>query len=604
MGVPDVFDAPDSVNLPAFGREYAAGNDAGGVLSAKGPGIRKWTGTMEQRDREERRASNMIWNAAGDYSFQSEFCAYTPEGDADLYWNGILGAVRKDYDYPQLEKLLKRFEGKRDQTLYENLLWLGLENAAFEKEKGERPALPELRLRYAQEVLRAPGTRNELFDTIRTAHFERVLGLAPRLIPGEEQLLDALEFDASLTTEEIVDRMLHILQEYLYASPREEKGTAAAKKPFRLKIPFLRRYSFAPPQREDDNGGRGRKNRLRQFFRLRADRRERGQREQMESSFGISLYREEETSELESELCSGNHENCHLHVTRGSFSSPPAPGGPAEFQRAYARRQGEKNRSYYAGRLAQHQSGILRLTERIRNAAALATDTVRAKSGRLEAGRAWRGVYLNDGRIFRREIPGEPYGLTVDLLLDASASQLDRQEIVAAQGYMIAESLTRCGIPVRVTSFCSVDTYTVLRIFRDYRETRRNGDIFQYFAAGFNRDGLALRAALHQMRRTESGNRLLVVLSDSRPNDMHRMRAGGRLPLYRDYSEDAAVRDTAREVRNLRESGISVLCVFTGEDRDLPAARQIYGRDLVRSRSTERFADIVGDYIQKKIMDF
>lgn len=38
---------------------------------------------------------------------------------------------------------------------------------------------------------------------------------------------------------------------------------------------------------------------------------------------------------------------------------------------------------------------------------------------------------------------------TVDLLLDASASRLHCQEVIAAQGVILAESLANCGIPVR-----------------------------------------------------------------------------------------------------------------------------------------------------------
>ena len=53
-------------------------------------------------------------------------------------------------------------------------------------------------------------------------------------------------------------------------------------------------------------------------------------------------------------------------------------------------------------------------------------------------------------------------------------SQLHRQETVAAQGYMIAQSLTNCGIPVRMYSFCSLNGYTIMNLYRDYQETDRN----------------------------------------------------------------------------------------------------------------------------------
>ena len=58
----------------------------------------------------------------------------------------------------------------------------------------------------------------------------------------------------------------------------------------------------------------------------------------------------------------------------------------------------------------------------------------------------------------------------MDILLDASTSQKDRQETVSTQGYLIAEALTRCRIPCRVMSFCSMTGFTILRIFRGYDE--------------------------------------------------------------------------------------------------------------------------------------
>ena len=82
----------------------------------------------------------------------------------------------------------------------------------------------------------------------------------------------------------------------------------------------------------------------------------------------------------------------------------------------------------------------------------------------------------------------------MDLLLDASASRLHCQEVIAAQGVILAESLANCGIPVRVSAFSSLRGYTVLRVLKSFADKNRQ-NIFRYFASGWNRDGLALRAA-------------------------------------------------------------------------------------------------------------
>ena len=44
---------------------------------------------------------------------------------------------------------------------------------------------------------------------------------------------------------------------------------------------------------------------------------------------------------------------------------------------------------------------------------------------------------------------------------------------------------------------------------------------------------------------------------------------------------------------------IPVICVFTGNDDDIPAAHTIYGRNFARIRSLDQFADTVGTSLFK-----
>ena len=83
---------------------------------------------MEILDSEKRRARNLIWNAAADYSFEPDFKAYDEDGRADLYWNSIIGAVRKNYGAETIEGLFESLHGCSKEQLFEQLLWLGLES--------------------------------------------------------------------------------------------------------------------------------------------------------------------------------------------------------------------------------------------------------------------------------------------------------------------------------------------------------------------------------------------------------------------------------------------------------------------------------------------
>ena len=156
---------------------------------------------MEILDSEKRRARNLIWNAAADYSFEPDFKAYDEDGRADLYWNSIIGAVRKNYGAETIEGLFESLHGCSKEQLFEQLLWLGLENAVYQREAPRRPALPSLRRSYARRAvaLDQRADPGDLLAALENAHFCRALGQSePPLLPRDREMLDALEFPGDL----------------------------------------------------------------------------------------------------------------------------------------------------------------------------------------------------------------------------------------------------------------------------------------------------------------------------------------------------------------------------------------------------------------------
>ena len=98
-------------------------------------------------------------------------------------------------------------------------------------------------------------------------------------------------------------------------------------------------------------------------------------------------------------------------------------------------------------------------------------------------------------------------------------------------------------------------------------------------------------------------HKMLIILSDVKPLDIAGIKKDER-DLGVSYDEAAALRDTAFEVRQLRANGISVICIFTGEDEDLPSAKMVYGQDFVRIRDFSLFADTVGKLIINQIRTY
>ena len=89
-----------------------------------------------------------------------------------------------------------------------------------------------------------------------------------------------------------------------------------------------------------------------------------------------------------------------------------------------------------------------------------------------------------------------------------------------------------------------------------------------------------------------------IILSDCKPNDVIKVSRDGQ---FLDYAAQTGILNTAREVRRITRTGAAVICVFTGDDEDLPAARTIYGRNFTRIRHLDQFADTVGSLIQNQI---
>ena len=82
----------------------------------------------------------------------------------------------------------------------------------------------------------------------------------------------------------------------------------------------------------------------------------------------------------------------------------------------------------------------------------------------------------DDARLFQQELKGDGASFVVDVLIDASGSQMKRQGEVALQAYIISEALSNVEIPHRVMSFCTFWDYTILHRFRKYDDSRSEND--------------------------------------------------------------------------------------------------------------------------------
>jgi hypothetical protein len=317
--------------------------------------------------------------------------------------------------------------------------------------------------------------------------------------------------------------------------------------------------------------------------------------------FGQSYLKPGEIIALQNRTCRGIHENCRILMTDGVLRSPC----DNDFRTAYVRRQIEKNLlTWHAGENIYRRI-ISKLTESIRRTLLQeeAPDRILSDNGTIVPPLLWHIGRSSNNRVFTRSIDNAKGRYVVDILIDSSGSQSKNQHKVAVQGYILTEALTRAGIPVRVNSYSSFIDYTVLTRYRDYdAPVSQNINLFEYFGTGNNRDGLAIRIAADGLAKRPEENKILIVLSDGRPNDIQ-IGAGRRRDLNQAYQGMNAVRDTALEVRRARQAGLMVLGIFTGSRRDLPAEKLIYGNDFFFIEDIRRFAETAIQYIKRIITE-
>ena len=573
---------------------------------------------------EERRAANQVWTAAGAYGFEPLFLARNTDGTIDFYMNCIVGLVHKYYGDDLLREIFACWEGDIRQSQLDDLTWLYLESAAYTLELPHRPVLAQLRRAHAdyffgiqyklsrQEWM----AKNQLVYTMQADRWRTVQGRKPPVMtPYESQLAQALAPAQPPQPGQLKEALLALFAKFALfdGKVRQKVGlhlhlegvlASLATKTLPTQMIKTDRLTVEHSGSVDAGGSGSTADKRLAHITLKQNAAE--DRAYIESCFGRSLYSPERLRKAEQELCTGAHLGCHLWFAAGVPSPEQAPTPEARHLAEQAQLQADRNRAYYAKNRELHRSVVLRLTEQIRNCILVhqQPNARVARSGNLDPERVWRAPLLNDSRVFRCAEEENNPSFTVDLLLDASASRLHCQEVIAAQGSILAQSLAACGIPVRVTAFSSLRGYTVLRVLKSFSDKKLQS-INQYFASGWNRDGLALRAAgdLVAFDPGPAAQHLLIFLTDASPNDSRRVPPSPEQPLGCDYGGAYGVDDAAAEVRALRRKGLRVSAVFMGEDSSIPAAERIYGKNLARIRGMDQLARAAGQLIQNEIRE-
>ena len=570
----------------------------------------------------ENRMKNLLWTVSGDYTLEAKLNieAFMHSKYSALYDAIKQGAMAKYFSMDEYSMyLIKKLYYGADETGLMRVSSLCIDMACAEKISLERQGVKSIRKRAYEEILdkdfanmQADGKLGKL----RFSMLRRELDSSYRVEAKVEEHLEKLQ--ALKNTNDTMDVIRVVDQLYnACIDPTFEREHGDLEKVLSVTLDELQEFDWQDFLSEDvyENMLERMQNQVAEnMTELSEDNKEKKRTgagriilnekalEKMHSyiewNYGKSYLTELEQKQLNHQLCYGAHKGCTIYMTEGILKNPVAVNNTY----VLVNRSKQMNFDTYRqhANVTKRNIEILEATLTRALRARSEKEYVPAQYGLLRPERLWKVGRTKEYQVFDKETKKQNEDFVVELLIDASGSQQKRQNFVALQSFVVSSALSRVGIPHRAMSFCTFWDYTILHRFRDYEDkAEADWNLFEFRGSSNNRDGLAIRMATESLMKREEPNKVLIVLSDGRPNDQNVNRPNAPdAPLY---TGDYAVKDTAIEVRRARSLGIAVLGVFMGEEQDLNAERKIFGKDFAYIKNIANFSNVVGTYLRKQL---
>ena len=573
----------------------------------------------------DNRITNLMWTISGDYdenmdrgekNFISENVA--------LYHAVTAGGRRKYIAWPSVKKyVISRHRAGFDKNILLALIAMGSDLIVEEKVIAERPGVYDIRKKAYEDILSNYYNQHtdNLLEKTKHAMILEKIGKNPKLDVKTRNLLNGLlALQTKDDTIELLKGIEELYMKYfpLFAEADEAEADESGNKKNGIRgdfSDFMLEELFEDQEESDieasvedisnallgESQGEVSTNSDKANNRILRVQEEDLEKiyEKVAYYYGKSFLPINDVRQLQNRVCQGAHGNCRIHMTDGVIRSD----SKNNFQEKYVKRQQSKNIEVFHANYKVFKRNINKLKDSMARTLVQEeiADRIPSDAGKIVAHKLWRVNRSSNNKVFVKTIDNDKGSFVVDILMDSSGSQRRNQSRVAIQAYILAHALTLVGIPNRVLGFSSFLDYTVIKRFRDYESPlSANDNIFEYFCAGNNRDGLAIKATCQDLLKRREDNKILIVLSDGRPNDI-KVGKGQVEDLHAAYRGRVAIDDTAREVRLARHQGILVLGVFTGKEQDLMAEKLIYGKDFAYIKDINRFSEMVIIYLKQII---
>ena len=563
--------------------------------------------------KDENRLKNIFWTLSDFYDFDVFNFSLKPE---DSYEAALLGHASRYFDFYVLDDFFKKYvnllNNKKDLWEISKLV---LENIFSKEMILERPGTLDFKKDHDEEILKNLNRRKIIMTTeLKIGYIRKERGQYPKVQRVLEDMLGEIYNFKEKDTFKYLDFLRYIFKKYFHINKdlphdteesyeefkKEAKSNSSSKKnsPYQRKNlldnTFLERYNIESAEftffNDDYRDINVEENTLvskpgdKNIYKALVKR------------YGIEKIKRHTADRIAQEISTGIHEEIKFFFPVGEFENKSSYYAQEEMGNY------SDNLNFYERNKLQNSRAIRELAGVIKNSLLKESEDeiLKSTSGKIIPSEIWKTRELNEDRIFEKINRKDSNEIFVDILLDSSASQNDRKEILATESYIIAEALTSLNIKTRVFSYNNFYNYLVIKKYRDYNDPRiKNKDIFKYSPSGSNRDGLAIKFMRHLVSKNRDARRFLIVLTDGLPFDEIDIGVvGASKTPGENYKDEEAVMDTSKEVLLTRLKGINTFGVFTGEEAESMNIKKIYGNDYAYITDIARFHKVVGIFLK------
>lgn len=557
--------------------------------------------TRNQDQINENRIYNLQWAGAKSYDFDNFIIGENIDGNPDFYLNLIIGLSIKYLGEKEIQNLFDAWAYNPRRDRYDLALIFILEDFAYKKEIEKRPVLKSLRKSYAQKFLddkydlqrRNLALRQNQIYRLELIRMKEILGKHPGKISEKDlKLYNNLKLPDDTDKNNLEKRVLDLFKTYL--AYRENN---ILKKFPSLNLSLFESAGMVSLERSNmpaSFAGKSQKSRgIGSFILDFKIKKRRESLSYIEKTFGKSFFDEKIRLGIERDLCTGGHKKSRLFYTRGILEND------RDLDQDLNKKAIERHLLKFKENKSAYTRAISVLSKEIKLKLNLTSsfDEDISSRGKLVSNLAYKAEITDRAKIFKKKNLVTDPSMKVDLLIDGSASLLDKESEVAIEAYILAKSLENNSILVRVISFQTVGDFTILTILKDYDEKAEIKKIFRFKSMGWNRDGLVFRAYRALLDKNIKDT-LSLILTDANPQDLKPLITDG-LKFNLPYQDQVGLEDAKKNLNALRKKGLKIAAIISGDH--IENAREIYRSNFIKIDKASAIASACGKFIKKQI---